>query len=146
MALQQASDGATTSAENGGGEMARWAICSAALVLAAVLAGLALIRLHAEEALRPRLLVNQLGYLPDGPKRATLITEAEEPLPWRLLDASERVVAAGQTSPAGVDPTAGRNVHVVDFSVAVTPGEGYQLAADGERSFPFHLALREGAA
>jgi endoglucanase len=124
--------------------MARWAICSVALVLAAIITGLAFIRLHgtgiaAGEVLRPRLLVNQLGYLPDGPKRGTLITEAEEPLSWRLLDASGRVVAAGQTSPAGVDPTAGRNVHVIDFSAFVDSGEGYRLAADGERSFPFAI-------
>src|SRR5690606_34472731 len=92
-----------------------------------------------ETAARPRIVVNQLGYLPDGPKRATLITQAQEPLPWRLLDIGGEEVAAGMTQPAGVDPTAQLNVHVVDFTGFAVRGEGYRIAVDGETSFPFAI-------
>lgn len=92
----------------------------------------------AEEAEhRPRVLVNQLGYLPDGPKRATLLTDASEPLPWQLRDAQGEPVASGTTKPAGLDPTALTNVHVIDFTAFTDPGIGYHIAADGGQSFPF---------
>ncbi|WP_246727735.1 glycoside hydrolase family 9 protein [Chelativorans sp. Marseille-P2723] len=85
----------------------------------------------------PRVLVNQLGYLPDGPKRATLVTGAQSPLPWRLLDEDGLKVASGLTEPAGADPTAGLNVHVIDFSAFAGSGQGFRLHSDGDTSFPF---------
>jgi endoglucanase len=88
----------------------------------------------------PRVRVNQVGYLPHGPKRATLVTEATERLPWRLESASGRVVERGRTRPAGVDPTSGLNVHVLDFDDVERPGRGYTLVADGETSHPFDIA------
>ncbi|PRX97294.1 glycoside hydrolase family 9 protein [Allonocardiopsis opalescens] len=88
----------------------------------------------------PRVRVNQVGYLPDGPKGATVVTEATEALPWELADASGAVVAEGQTVPQGVDPSSAQNVHTIDFSAYTTPGEGYTLTADGETSHPFDLS------
>lgn len=44
----------------------------------------------------PRVRVNQVGYLPDGPKNATLVTDATEKLAWQLKDG-----AAGWSAPAG---------------------------------------------
>ena len=41
----------------------------------------------------PRVRVNQVGYLPEGPKGATLVTDATEALPWELHDAADAVVA-----------------------------------------------------
>ena len=41
----------------------------------------------------PRVRVNQVGYVPEGPKRATLVTDATAALPWELHDASDAVVA-----------------------------------------------------
>lgn len=82
-----------------------------------------------------RVRVNQVGYLPDGPKGATLVTEATEPLDWELRS-GDTVVASGQTDPAGVDPTAGLNVHEIDFSDVTAPGS-YTLVADGETSYEF---------
>ena len=38
--------------------------------------------------------VNQVGYLPDGPKRATVISDATTPLPWQLKDKAGTVVAS----------------------------------------------------
>jgi endoglucanase len=88
----------------------------------------------------PRVRVNQVGYLPRGPKSATLVTEATEPLPWELKDASGAVVASGTTSPAGVDPSAGLNVHTIDFTAYAQPGADYTLVADGEISYPFDIS------
>jgi endoglucanase len=88
----------------------------------------------------PRVRVNQVGYLPHGPKGATLVTEATGPVAWRLDDGRRRTVARGRTRPAGVDRTSGLNVHTVDFTDVTRPGRGYTLVADGERSHPFDLA------
>ena len=85
-----------------------------------------------------RVRVNQEAYLPHGPKRATLVTESTDPLPWQLVQ-GEAVVAEGTTAPAGVDPTAGLNVQTIDFSSVSAAGEGYTLVVDGETSYPFDI-------
>jgi endoglucanase len=88
----------------------------------------------------PRVRVNQVGYLPNGPKVATLVTEATEPAPWQLKNAAGAVVATGQSTPRGVDPSAGLNVQTIDFTAFTRAGTGYTLVADGETSYPFDLA------
>jgi endoglucanase len=88
----------------------------------------------------PRVRVNQMGYLPDGPKGATLVTEATEPVPWELRDGGGQVVATGTTEPQGVDPSAGLNVATIDFGDVSAPGDGYTLVADGETSHPFDIS------
>lgn len=87
----------------------------------------------------PRVRVNQVGYLPHGPKGATLVTAAPHPLVWRLLDAEGRAVARGRTRPAGVDATSGLEVHELRFDRFHTPGQGYRLEVDGELSHPFDV-------
>ena len=87
----------------------------------------------------PRVRVNQVGYLPDGPKNATVVTEATEPLGWSLADDAGAVVADGRTTPRGVDPASGQNVHTIDFSGVTAEGSGYTLTADGETSYPFAI-------
>ena len=87
----------------------------------------------------PRVRVNQVGYVPEGPKRATLVTEATEALAWELHDAGDAVVASGTTTPEGTDGSTGLNVHVIDFSDVTTAGAGYTLVADGETSRPFDI-------
>ena len=84
----------------------------------------------------PRVRVNQVGYLPGGPKQATLVTDKTEPVTWELHGGAGAVVASGQTVPAGVDVTAGLNVHELDFSAFTTSGR-YTLVADGEESYAF---------
>jgi endoglucanase len=88
----------------------------------------------------PRVRVNQVGYLPKGPKNATVVTEASEPLAWQLLDGSDAVVASGTTTPRGVDDSSGQNVHSIDFSAHRDAGTGFRLVADGETSHPFDLS------
>jgi endoglucanase len=88
----------------------------------------------------PRVRVNQVGYLPHGPKQATVVTEATEPLAWELRDAADAVVADGETVPAGLDESSGQTVHTVDFSGVTATGDGFTLSADGETSYPFAIA------
>ena len=88
----------------------------------------------------PRVRVNQVGYLPLGPKRATLVTAATAPLEWRLLDAGGQVVARGQSSPRGVDASSGLNVHELRFDEVHRESAGLRLSADGETSHPFDIA------
>jgi endoglucanase len=87
----------------------------------------------------PRVRVNQVGYLPLGPKNATIVTDATEALPWFLEDGTGEIVANGQTTPRGVDVASGQNVHTVDFSSYTGSGSGYTLHADGETSHPFDI-------
>lgn len=87
----------------------------------------------------PRVRVNMVGYLPAGPKKATLVTTATEPLDWELKDAGKRIVASGTTVPRGVDASSGQNVHTLDFGAHREPGEEYTLTADGETSRPFDI-------
>jgi endoglucanase len=88
----------------------------------------------------PRVRVNQVGYLPDGPKNATVVTAATEPLSWELRNAAGRAVASGRSVPRGVDEASAQNVHTIDFSSFRWPGTGYTLTADGETSHPFDIA------
>ncbi|ADG74413.1 glycoside hydrolase family 9 [Cellulomonas flavigena DSM 20109] len=87
----------------------------------------------------PRVRVNQVGYLPFGPKRATLVTDATEAVAWQLLGADGDEVADGESQPVGADASSGENVHVIDFSDVTATGEGLTLVADGETSHPFAI-------
>jgi endoglucanase len=90
----------------------------------------------------PSIRVNQLGYLPDGPKRATVINDTAEPLDFTVADAAGAVVFTGETVPRGMDETAGASVHVADFTALDATGEGFTLTIGDETSYPF--AVRPG--
>jgi endoglucanase len=83
--------------------------------------------------------VNQVGYLTNGPKSGTFVTDAQQALPWRLNDAAGAEVASGSTTPAGVDPTSRQAVHTFDFSGVTRQGEGYTVTIDGKTSEPFSI-------
>ncbi|WP_433204430.1 glycoside hydrolase family 9 protein [Dactylosporangium sp. CS-047395] len=83
--------------------------------------------------------VNQVGYLPDGPKRATVISDSAQPLPWQLKDNAGKVVASGESEPRGMDASSGQQTHVVDFSSYRGTGHTYTLEVDGKASLPFDL-------
>lgn len=87
----------------------------------------------------PRVRVNQVAYLPAGPKNATLVTDAGTRLPWQLKNARGTTVARGWTVPRGTDVSSGQNVHSVDFGAYRGSGEGFTLVADGETSRPFDI-------
>jgi len=87
----------------------------------------------------PRVRVNQVGYLPDGPKGATLVTDATTPVPWELRDADGAVVADGDATPSGPDASSRLTVQTIDFSDVTATGAGFTLVADGETSRPFDI-------
>jgi endoglucanase len=87
----------------------------------------------------PRVRVNQVAYLPAGPKNATLVTDATGPLPWQLKKESGTVVAHGRTVPHGTDVSSGQNVHSIDFGAYRKRGTGLTLVVDGETSHPFDI-------
>jgi len=84
--------------------------------------------------------LNQLGLLPDGPRRALLPDASATPLPWRLLDGSGEVRAEGMTGVIGEDEASGERLHLIDFSDFAAPGENYRLAAGDARSRRFRIA------
>ncbi|WP_326554199.1 glycoside hydrolase family 9 protein [Micromonospora sp. NBC_01813] len=88
----------------------------------------------------PRVRVNQVGYLPGGPKNATIVTDAADPLGWALHDADGTVVASGTSSPRGLDAASGEQTHTVDFSAYRGTGTGFTMVADGETSYPFTIS------
>ncbi|WP_061962527.1 glycoside hydrolase family 9 protein [Demequina flava] len=89
----------------------------------------------------PTIHVNQYGYLPDGPKRATLVFEGADAVDWEVATGDGQVVAQRTTVVAGVDPSAGSHVHVIDFSQLVEPGT-YVVRACGVESDP--IVVRAG--
>src|SRR5690349_2280448 len=101
--------------------------------------------LRADALARPRVRVNQVGYLPDGPKAATVLTPAPGPLPFTVVTAGGDVVHQGTTRPwPRVDPTSGFAVHVAEFSqLAASPGALHVVVDDVGttlRSHPFRVA------
>ncbi|MFD0275639.1 glycoside hydrolase family 9 protein [Kitasatospora sp. NPDC127111] len=84
--------------------------------------------------------VNQLGYLPDGPKRATVISSATTPLTWQLRDVSGSQVASGTTTVHGADRASGHSTHLVDFGGYTGTGTGFTLVAGGQASHPFDIS------
>jgi endoglucanase len=88
----------------------------------------------------PNVFVNELGYLPNASKIATVKSAASAPLAWQLLDAAGKPVASGKTRVFGADGASGDHVHEVDFSALKLSGRGYTLEVGSERSFPFDIA------
>ncbi|MFF8381875.1 glycoside hydrolase family 9 protein [Streptomyces sp. NPDC015661] len=84
--------------------------------------------------------VNQLGYLPDGPKRATVINSATTPLTWQLRDASGTQVASGTTTVHGADQASGQTTHLVDFGGYTGTGTGFTLVVGGQTGHPFDIS------
>ena len=86
-----------------------------------------------------RVRVNQVGYLPQAPKRATIASTATAPLPWQLRNARGQVVAEGRTSVFGANQASGESVHIADFSAVSASGSGYVLSAGLDTSHPFRI-------
>ncbi|GAA3439156.1 glycoside hydrolase family 9 protein [Kutzneria kofuensis] len=83
--------------------------------------------------------VNQVGYLPSGPKQASIVDAAAKPLSWQLRDADGRTVASGRTRVQGDDAMSGDHVHIADFSSFRRSGHGYTLAVGSAVSYPFDI-------
>ena len=89
---------------------------------------------------RPPVRVNQLGYLPAGPKQATLVSSAAEPVDSAVVDEHGQTAHTGRSQPWPVrpEPTSGLNVHRLDFSGLSTSGR-FTVAAGNASSHPFTI-------
>jgi endoglucanase len=83
--------------------------------------------------------VNQVGYFPNFEKKATLVSDATQPVAWKLINSGGQEVASGETEPLGMQSASGDNCHLIDFSSFTTPGKGYILKADGAESMEFDI-------
>ncbi|MEU0133926.1 glycoside hydrolase family 9 protein [Streptomyces sp. NPDC006296] len=83
--------------------------------------------------------VNQVGYLPHGPKRGTVVTDADTPLTWTVRAGDGSTAAGGTTVPRGEDPSSRQRVHTFDFGGLTTAGDGYTVEIDGGTSEPFSI-------
>ncbi|MFV2120203.1 glycoside hydrolase family 9 protein [Streptomyces sp. Act-28] len=83
--------------------------------------------------------VNQVGYLTEGPKSGTFVTEATQPLTWTLNAPDGSAAATGTTKVFGDDPTSRQYVHTFDFSGVTEAGDGYTVTVAGETSEPFAI-------
>jgi len=75
----------------------------------------------------PRLRVNQLGYLPQQPKWAVLVSDSPTPESWQLQDAAGNVLLQGESHVVGLDPASGDRVHQIDFSAFTTETDNLTL-------------------
>jgi endoglucanase len=91
---------------------------------------------------RPDVRVNQVGYLPDGPKRAVWVSGSTDPAAFVVRDGDGRRVYEGRTRPWPVrpEPCSGLAVHAVDFGGLGAEGRGYAVEVAGSRSRSFALA------
>ena len=84
--------------------------------------------------------VNQVGYLPNLNKIATIVSTSTSPLTWQLKNSSGTVVASGSTTVYGTDAASGDSVHLADFSSFTTQGTGYTIVVGSVASFPFDIS------
>ena len=93
-------------------------------------------------ASRPAVRINQLGYLPQGPKQATWVTDESLPSEFSVIaaDGSPAHTGHSQPWPSRPEPSSGKSVHVVDFTALTAPGTGYQVLIGDERSHRFRIA------
>jgi len=82
----------------------------------------------------PDVRVNQLGYLPNRAKIATVVTNSNSPVSWTLYNSSGSEVASGQTEVKGLDSDSQDNVHLLDFSDVTETGTGYYFEIDTNSS------------
>lgn len=88
------------------------------------------------ESSAPAVRVNQLGYLSDGAKWASVRTTESRPLPARLRS-GDKVLWSGQSVVFGRDEASGDHIHWVEFTAFQNEGTELILHVGQEKSFPF---------
>lgn len=88
----------------------------------------------------PIVRVNQVGYLPNAKKRATVVSSSSSALDWVLKKGGTEVKSGKTTPKSGKDAASGDNVHIIDFSDVTAQGEGYTLSVGSDASHPFTIA------
>lgn len=118
-----------------GGSPVTWRFCLSSVSL---LSGVAA-KATKEATDTPALRVNQMGYLAQGPKRATLVSKEKKPLAWQLKAADGAIVLEGWSEPRGLDISSELPTHVIDFTPTKAKGEGFRLIVSGQLSHPFAI-------
>ncbi len=88
---------------------------------------------------RAGVLTNQLGYMTDGAKKATLLCDRDTAVNFNVIDSNGKSVYSGKSQPFGLDPDSGDEVHILDFSEVKNPGRYYIEAANGAGSREFSI-------
>ena len=90
---------------------------------------------------RPRLRINQVGYLAGRPMRATLVSDELTPVPFTVRDQQDTAVFSGWSVPwpDRPEPSSGLSVHLLDFTVAGLGSGDLRLEAGGHRSHRFSI-------
>ena len=92
---------------------------------------------------RAGVLTNQLGYMTEGAKKATLLCDRDSAVNFNVIDSSGKSVYSGKSQPFGLDPDSGDKVHILDFSAVKNPGRYYIEAANGAGSREFTVGDTE---
>lgn len=94
------------------------------------------------EAQNGDVLLNQHGFITNGPKLAVLRRNGSDGVTWRLRDENNVIVLTGQSSDFGFDALSGHAVHHIDFSEHEAEGEGYRIQVGTHYSQPFSISNR----
>ena len=90
----------------------------------------------------PAIKINQVGYLANGPKKASFITNSTKAVDWTLSRGGS-VKARGKTTPRGIDTASSTNVHIINVSTPVDLSSCLQLSIPwsfvGAWGFGLHL-------
>lgn len=86
---------------------------------------------------RSDILVNQMGYLTDRAKRATLVSSEKTGVDFDILDEDGDSVYSGTSEYIGKDEDSGDTVHLIDFSDFDKTGVFHIETEDGEVSQDF---------
>ncbi len=92
-----------------------------------------------EQWQRRGILTNQLGYMTDGAKKATLLSDSKSPVAFEVIDGSGKSVLSGKSEPFGYDADSEDEVHTLDFSKLDKAGRYHIEAADGSFSGDFSV-------
>lgn len=94
------------------------------------------------EAQSGDILVNQHGFITNGPKRAVLLRSSANEVTWRLRDASNVIVLSGGSDNFGYDIASDQSLHHIDFSSYNVAGKNYRLQVGTKYSERFSIASR----
>lgn len=83
--------------------------------------------------------LNQLGLVPNGPKRAILPHPSKSPLQWELVNARGVIKVRGRTEVFGNDALSGEHVHRIDFATFAGTGKGYRIKVGAASTRPFAI-------